>query len=41
MLRENPKGKSTDAKHRDGCIRSSDELLVMSREQRDTIIQFV
>jgi len=37
MLR---KAKPTNAKHRGGCVRSSDEELVMSLERRGAIIQF-
>ena len=40
MLRKTPKGKSTDAGHRDGCARSRDEVLVMSMERRGSIILF-
>jgi len=35
-----PKGESTDAEHRDGAARSSDEVSVMGTERRDCIIQF-
>jgi hypothetical protein len=44
MLREKLKwkphgGESTDAGHRDGAIRSSDEAPVMGVERRDCIVQ--
>ncbi len=39
MLREKPQGESTEAGHKDGCVRSSDEVSVMDMERRDAIIQ--
>jgi hypothetical protein len=35
------KGESTDAKQRDGVIRSSDEIAVMAMERRGHIVQCV
>jgi RNA-directed DNA polymerase len=35
-----PKDESTDAEHRDGAVRKSNEVPVMGTEQRDCIIQF-
>ena len=45
MLREKPKrqprkGLSTDAEHRDGSARSSDERPVTGRERRSRVIPF-
>jgi len=38
LKRGNRKGQSTEATHRDGSTRSSDEVLVMSMERRGRII---
>ena len=35
-----PEDESTDAEHRDGAARKSDEVPVMGMEQRGCIIQF-
>lgn len=34
-----PQGESINAAHRDGVIRSSDEVVVMTMERRDGVIQ--
>jgi len=44
MLREKPnwkpqEGESTDAGHRGGALRSSDEAAVMAVEQRECVVQ--
>ena len=41
MLREKPQGQSTNAQHRDGRFRSSDETSVMEVERREALGQFV
>jgi len=46
MLREKFKWRphedeSTDAQHRGGAIRSSDEVFVMKMERRDCIVQLI
>ena len=40
LKRKNRKSESTDARHRDGIIRSSDDISVIEMERRDYIVWF-